>query len=629
MVMQWGQFLDHDITFTPEGELECCDSNVANDPRCFNIDISRDAFYQSRRRSCMSFTRSDSLCSRDTVRNQFNGITSFIDASNIYSSSDEDNLKLRTLRDGLLKVNSGTSHGNLPSRSQLGFNTKEATNGAGGADFASGDVRVQEQPGLASMHTLFMNEHNRIASELKPKLRSLLAGRSAAQQDTILYEETRKIIYSEMQQITYNEFLPVILGDSRWTSNNLKSTTRSTYDPNVDPSIRNEFATVAFRFGHTLVSGTFKPVGDQSYALRDEFFKKRYVSGKGGSAWEDLVEGIVIQPCRRYDLTITDDLTDFLFLKPGELSGDDLAARNIQRGRDHGIPGYNTLRGLCGLPTLTNTRAAPAGISQENWDRLGKVYGNIDNVDPWTGGLAETPVAGGMVGPTFACIIERQFNFLKFGDRFFFTHNSDNNGRGLGNEAANTVVQRRLSDVICDNTDSANIQANVFRSTSTSNPKTRCGGALHTSNLNLDSIADSVIKSYSSQSSGTQTNSALTSSCQDQNSNCPAWSTGGYCTQQNVRDVCQKSCGACGSISSGAKSGGRCSKNADCPSTAPYCSAWNYCRPEAKYSNGGNGGISGDGSNTGKCRSHYECPSFASCCSQYGYCHAPGDQCYF
>ena len=36
-----------------------------------------------------------------------------------------------------------------------------------------------------------------------------------------------------------------------------------------------------------------------------------------------------------------------------------------------------------------------------------RIYGHVDDVDLFTGGLAERPVTGGVVGPTFACIIGR------------------------------------------------------------------------------------------------------------------------------------------------------------------------------------------------------------------------------
>ena len=53
-----------------------------------------------------------------------------------------------------------------------------------------------------AMHTLWVREHNRIATNLK-----LL--RPYADDET-LYQETRKIVIAEIQHITYNEWLQVL-----------------------------------------------------------------------------------------------------------------------------------------------------------------------------------------------------------------------------------------------------------------------------------------------------------------------------------------------------------------------------------------------------------------------------------
>ena len=132
MTMQFGQFLDHDITITPQAgetidnvyiflyvtpilELDCCNSTFlaldqAQDPhlqRCFNIPVEGITFPGtcSSGSCCHSFTRSDHICSNSTHREQFNALTAFVDGSNIYGSDQDTSQKLRTLVDGLMKTN--------------------------------------------------------------------------------------------------------------------------------------------------------------------------------------------------------------------------------------------------------------------------------------------------------------------------------------------------------------------------------------------------------------------------------------------------------------------------------------------------------------------------------------------
>ena len=59
-----------------------------------------------------------------------------------------------------------------------------------------------------------------------------------------LFQLARKLVGAELQQITYREYLPNVLG-SKALGDLAETETR--YNPDMDPSILNEFATVAFR----------------------------------------------------------------------------------------------------------------------------------------------------------------------------------------------------------------------------------------------------------------------------------------------------------------------------------------------------------------------------------------------
>ncbi len=89
--------------------------------------------------------------------------------------------------------------------------------------------------------------------------------------------------------------------------------------------------------------GNSSNVSSSSYHLRDAFFRTDRLSASDGLGLEALLAGMSAQPSQRGDRFVTEELTEFLF------PGVDLAARNVQRGRDHGLPGYNRFRELCGL----------------------------------------------------------------------------------------------------------------------------------------------------------------------------------------------------------------------------------------------------------------------------------------
>ena len=207
---------------------------------CFNIDVDDHDLFHANRTQKLPLTRSDGICS-GAVREQFNILTAFIDGSQIYGSDDDLAKKLRTLEDGQLKLHRlGPT---LPTRSQTDLLDEHFSS----EDLVAGDIRAIEQPGLASLHSLFVNEHNRIAKEIQKASKDL--------DDEEIYQQARRVVIAELQNIVYNEFLPIVLGDTLKKHNLILPTTEgfSTYEDTINPSLSNEFATFAFRFGHTLI----------------------------------------------------------------------------------------------------------------------------------------------------------------------------------------------------------------------------------------------------------------------------------------------------------------------------------------------------------------------------------------
>ncbi|CAG0898209.1 unnamed protein product, partial [Cyprideis torosa] len=197
MFMQFGQFMDHDISLMPIEEDETCCTTGGGE--CFPISVPQgDQQYSSIGVKCIKFARS-SDCGKSFVgrREQFNEITAFIDASNVYGSDEVVANALRTHVDGKLKSGSTPTGGEfLPANTLGGIITGQ---------FMAGDVRVNEQPGLTVMHVLFLREHNRIAEIIKnhPYLPN---------DDETIYQETRKIVGAELQKILYQDYLPLLVG---------------------------------------------------------------------------------------------------------------------------------------------------------------------------------------------------------------------------------------------------------------------------------------------------------------------------------------------------------------------------------------------------------------------------------
>ena len=85
--------------------------------------------------------------------------------------------------------------------------------------------------------------------------------------------------------------------------------------------------------------------------------------------------------------------------------------------------------------------------------------------------MAEEPVQGGVVGPTFACIIGKQFKNIMEGDRLFFTHKYEGFKGGLPTDLKRIIRKRSFHDIMCDNIPIEELPLNMFN---ISSQKVKC-----------------------------------------------------------------------------------------------------------------------------------------------------------
>jgi hypothetical protein len=440
----WGQFIDHDITFSIDNPNELIQILVPQGDPWFDPFGTGNSIIAMNRSATAPGTGSGV----NNPRQHTNAITSFVDASAVYGSSLARASWLRTFVDGKMKTSAGNM---LPYNTVTGEKADPIDPIAPHMDdavgmspklFVAGDARANENPLLLSFHTLFVREHNRLCDELVIEHPDWT--------DEELYQHARRMVSGYIQSTVFDEWLPAM---------GVPLLEYSGYDPSVNPGISNVFSAAAFRLGHTLLNSNIMRLDNEGNVLPEgnltllqAFFNPSAV--ENGIGIDPYFKGMGVQVQQRMDGKVIDDVRNFLFGPPGA-GGLDLASINITRGRERGIPDLNTVRQAVGLPVFQNffelsNDPVVASVMQA-------LYGDINDIDPWVGMLVETPMPNALFGETIMEIMKQQFTDLRDGDRFYFE-----NDPGLSAAEVQLIKDAKLVDIIRRNTQISIMQDNVF-----------------------------------------------------------------------------------------------------------------------------------------------------------------------
>lgn len=188
LLMQFGQFVTHDITKTSILPTDLCIGCTEIPGRCspIRVDTFDPRFGCQQPPCCLAFTRASPVCGTgiNSPRAQLNENTAFLDASPIYGSSVPDNNRLR--EGAFMKMTLFNGHPFPPFNQQQCFGPSSCN-----ANFDAGDNRITIFVGLAAFHTLFLREHNRVAAALQQRNPQWSIDR--------VFHEARKIVGAEVQ----------------------------------------------------------------------------------------------------------------------------------------------------------------------------------------------------------------------------------------------------------------------------------------------------------------------------------------------------------------------------------------------------------------------------------------------
>lgn len=220
------------------------------------------------------------------------------------------------------------------------------------AHFVAGDGRVNENIGLVAVHQVFHSEHNRLVGYIKNLIIEESIDVPEWQSPTgadgwngeRLFQAARFVTEMEYQHIVFEDFARKVQPGI----NPFNVFTQS--DTGINPDVRAEFAHAVYRFGHSMLTDTVARTNENGtrsdVPLLDAFLNPPayYRNGSGGTytaaqAAGAIAQGMTEQTGNELDEFVTGALRNNLLGLPL-----DLAAVNMTRARDAGVPSLNNFR---------------------------------------------------------------------------------------------------------------------------------------------------------------------------------------------------------------------------------------------------------------------------------------------
>lgn len=313
----------------------------------------------------------------------------------------------------------------------------------------SGDGRVTENLNLHMFHLVFFREHNRLARQL--------AIQNPSWTDDQLFKEAQRINIAQYQKLVYNDFANSLFG-----SQGDRYPVYTEYRDDIKPETTLEFTTAAFRL-HTMVCDvlpTPNECGQDGRVNQDSLLEEpegfgfcggRFAAGTplpilfDTGKFEHIIRGMTWTPMQKMDQLHADGIRE---LRAGFL---DIPSISIERGRDNGLPDYDTVRQyylrlkgnrppqkVPGWSVYQDPKCKQAYKPDDNTDpvecfsvitsnqtlatRLQNLYKRVDNIDAFVGLRVEDRVEGSMFGPTSLGILGREFWVNRATDRFYYAN---------------------------------------------------------------------------------------------------------------------------------------------------------------------------------------------------------------